>query len=118
AAGRYRIEQRCRDGVPRHLATRVAVEHIAPPLQTNLAWQRLARELAHAGDLAVERVEHKEMPPPLRRREQRGEEPVLVGGAHHRLAMRIGVLHRAELRRDGRSMHPCASSFWFTLTSS
>ena len=30
----------------------------------------------------------------LRRREQRGEEPVLVGGAHHRFAMIIGVLQR------------------------
>ena len=89
-------------GVGGYLAPRIARESIAPPLQADLARQRLAGKLAHARDFAVEGIERIEMPPPLRRRKQRGEEPVLVGGAHHRLAMGIGILHEATISGTAR----------------
>ena len=57
------------------------------------------------------------MPPPLRRREQRGKEPVLVGGAHHRFAMGIGVLHEAILSATQAIHHRLGASKSFPTSS-
>jgi hypothetical protein len=93
AALRNGIEQRCSDRIGIDLAARFVAQRVAPPLQADLTWQYLARRLAHPGDLAVEGIERMEMPAQVRRREQRGEKPVLVVRPHHGFAMGIGVLH-------------------------
>ena len=87
--------QRRRHRMRPDLAAALAVEHIAPPLQPDLAGQRIANDLAHARDLQVEGIERKQRAAMLGRRKQRGEKAVPVRRAHQRLAM--GVLHGGKL---------------------
>jgi len=68
-APRDRIEKRGRDRVGRHLAPALPREHVTPPLQPDFARQRLARRLAHAGDLAGEGIKRIEMLAHRRRHE-------------------------------------------------
>ena len=92
---RDRVVQRGRDRVRRRLAGPLAVEHIAPPLQPDLARHRLAHAVAHAGDLGIEGVEREQRTALLGGRKQRREKAVLVGGADQVFAMAI-VLHAAR----------------------
>ena len=68
-APRDRIEKRSRDWIGRHLAPALPFQHITPPLQPDFARQRLARCIAHAGDLARESIKRIEMLARRRRRE-------------------------------------------------
>ncbi len=68
-APRDRIEKRSRDRIGRHFAPALPREHVTPPLQTDFAWQRLARCLADAGNLAREGIKRMEVLARRRRRE-------------------------------------------------
>ena len=73
-----------------------AADGVVPPLQPQLACQRLANFYADTGDLCVERVEGEQTPAPVGAREQRREEAVLVGRANHIFAMGEDVVHRRQ----------------------
>jgi len=51
-----RCEQRCRDWMTLRLAAGLNAQNIAPPLQPDLAGQRLLHHLANTCDFEVERV--------------------------------------------------------------
>jgi len=77
--------------------TRLGMQDIAPPLQADLARQRLAHELADAGDFQIERIERKECPAMLEWRKQAGKKSVAISGANQRLTVYCCVLHEAKL---------------------
>ena len=76
-------------------------QHVAPPLQPDLARQGLTDDLAHARHFDVEGVEREQRVAMLRRRKQGGEETLLVRGADQRLAVGERVLHGRELSPSG-----------------
>ncbi len=78
---RNRFDQRRRDRVRGRLAGPLAVEYVAPPLQPDFARHRLARPVAHPGDLAVERIKREKRTALLGGREQGREKAILVGCA-------------------------------------
>jgi hypothetical protein len=94
AAARDRVQERGRDRIRRRVAGRPAAQRVAPPLQPDLARQRLVRDLPDARDFDVEPIEREKMRTPVGRRKQAGQEAVLVRLPHQRLAMGISVLHR------------------------
>src|SRR4029077_19601507 len=86
-----------RDRFRGRLACPLAAEHVAPPLQAELARHWFACAVADAGDLMIERIERKERTPFVGRCEQRGEIAVLVGRPDQRLAVAIVLLHRGKV---------------------
>ena len=79
-------------------------DHVAPPLQANLARQRLADTVAYACNLGIEGIERKQVSPPVFRSVERREVAVAVGGAdevHQRGRARRG----ASLDGDKGSRH-------------
>src|SRR5581483_2518567 len=59
-----------------------AVERLAPPLQAYLAGDGLAGGVAHARDLGIEGIQREQRGAEFGRREQGGEETILVRLAH------------------------------------
>ena len=94
---RHRREQGRRHRVGLDVAGGFAGDRIAPPLQPDLAGQRLVNDLAHPRDLDIEGIERIERAAMLGRSEQGGEKAILVGRAHQRLAMGECILHGATL---------------------
>jgi len=75
---RHACKQRRRHRMRRDLAPARAIEDVAPPLQADFPCDRLANDLAHAGDFHVEGIERKQRVPMLGGRKQGGEKAVLV----------------------------------------
>ena len=75
-------EQRRRHRMPCPGAGILRRDDVAPPLQADLARQRLADAVANARDLGVEGIEGEEVGPPVLRREEGGKLAVPVGGPH------------------------------------
>ena len=72
------MRQRLYDLVPARAAAVDPVDGLAPPLQADLADQRLATPPRALGELGVEGVEREQVFAPFRRREQRSQVPVVV----------------------------------------
>ena len=58
------------------------VQRLTPPLQADLAEDRLRYPLAGLGNLQIEGVEGEQVPPIRRRREQSGQKPVVIVAPH------------------------------------
>ena len=81
------VVERRRHGIGPHIAPRLALQGVAPPLQADLADDRLAHGLANAGDLEVEGIEREEMRPLVGRREEARPVAIRIGVAHEGFAM-------------------------------
>ena len=99
-----------RDRMRRRLAVALALEHLAPPLQADLARHRLARHLAHAADFDGEGIERGERIAFVRRREQRREIAVAVVLAHQRRAM-VGIVHATAMSAAPTRRRSASSTF-------
>ena len=82
-----RLLQGGRNRVGAHVAPRLALEGVAPPLQADLAGHRVRGRLAHPRDGQAEGVEREEMRAGGGRREQGRVVAVRVAGPHEILAM-------------------------------
>ncbi len=71
--GHDRVVQSRRDRVGAHVAARLALQRVAPPLQPDLAEHGLANGIAHAGDLEAEGVKGEEIWALVGRGEQRAQ---------------------------------------------
>ena len=82
------------------LAHTQARQHLAPPLQADLARHRLARQIAHARNFYIEGIKREQRVAVLRRREQRGEITVPIGLAHQRGAVFVIRRHSVTLTQS------------------
>src|SRR4051812_10801729 len=72
------------------------LDDFAPPLQSNFARHRYAHAFGDADDFKVEGIERIEGIAPTSRREQSGEEPVLVAVSHQVFAIFESRQHEAR----------------------
>ena len=95
--GLHAGKQRRRDRIGACLPVPLAIDDIAPPLQADFAGQRLARHVANARHLDIERIERVQRATAFRRREQRGDEAVQVGCTDKLGAIGERILHGGSL---------------------
>src|SRR6478735_3450225 len=82
------VVERGRDRIGPHVAPRLALQGIAPPLQTDLADKRLAHGFADAGDFEVEGIKRVKIQTLVRRREEACPVSIRIGFTHEGFAMR------------------------------
>ena len=82
------------------IACRGSAQHVAPPLQAHLAWQRRRDAVAYLDDFGIEGIEREQRAAIAVRREQRRQEAILVGLAYPRFAELKRLLH-GRLARYG-----------------
>jgi hypothetical protein len=87
------VAERRRDRIGIDVTPAGAAQRVTPPLQPDLARHRFAGELPCARHLEIEGIDRVERAAIFLRREQRGEEAILVARAHEFLAMVEGVRH-------------------------
>ena len=88
------IDQRRGHGMAGNIATCLAVQHVAPPLQAHLPRQRGRDAFAHGGDFDIEGIKRHQVGTKRRGREKARQPAVLVRRAHQFLAglERVGHL--------------------------
>src|SRR6516225_5905598 len=92
----------------RDLARASAGQCVVPPLQPDLAGERLVGDLRDPGNLEVEGIERMKMRPAGRRCKQGRNKTILVGRPHQRFAVRVGCLTHRTLTGQRSATPRCA----------
>ena len=99
-------KQRRSDGISARLIGPFAADDVAPPLQADFAGQCRVRHLAHARHLGIESINRVQRAAKLRRREQRGDEPIPIGSSDQLGTVGEHILHAAELSIQSTAIRP------------
>jgi hypothetical protein len=90
----HRRGERLGDGVRAGLAGIEPVDRFPPPLQPDLAEDRVRHRFPHLGDFLVEGVEGQQLRARRRRCEHRGQVAVVIGAADFRRAEGAALVQR------------------------